>query len=182
MDLHNDEAHVVVADTEVTAKINKAILSIAKDEISKLREQNRSLVAALELMLERIAEPPEANCSCHISPPCNDCVDYSGEREAFECAKDALASLPEPVAAQGSAPVGYDPEEIDNVFSTLRYVIGLNPGKKAPTAHCKDIIEMVASWSDMGKFHPMYSQFRAAAADRAMLAAAPEAPHDGLEV
>lgn len=82
----------------------------------------------------------------------------------------------EPVAAQPAVPVGYDPKEIDNVFSTLRYVIGLNPGKKAPTAHCQDIIERVASWSDMGKFHPMYSQYRAAAADRAMLAAAPEAP------
>ena len=82
----------------------------------------------------------------------------------------------EPVAAQPAVPVGYDPKEIDNVFSTLRYVIGLNPGKKAPTAHCQDIIERVASWSDMGKFHPMYSQYRAAAADRAMLAAAPVAP------
>lgn len=88
-----DSDYVVVADSEETAKINKATLSIARDEISKLREQNRSLVAALELMLERIAEPPEANCSCHISPPCNDCVDYYGEREAFEFAKEALASV-----------------------------------------------------------------------------------------
>lgn len=85
------------------------------------------------------------------------------------------------VAAQPAVPVGYDPKEIDNVFSTLRYVIGLNPGKKAPTAHCQDIIERVASWSDMGKFHPMYSQFRAAAADRAMLAAAPEAPQVAVQ-
>ena len=89
----------------------------------------------------------------------------------------ASVPRPEPVAAQPAVPVGYDPKEIDNVFSTLRYVIGLNPGKKAPTAHCQDIIERVASWSDMGKFHPMYSQYRAAAADRAMLAAAPETPH-----
>lgn len=77
MDLHN-------ADTDE--------LKDLQGRLSKLREQNATLVAALELMLERIAEPPEANCSCHISPPCNDCVDYYGEREAFEFAKSALAS------------------------------------------------------------------------------------------
>ena len=50
----------------------------------------QTLIAALELMLEAIPEPPEANCSCHISPPCNDCVDYAGEREAFDFARSAL--------------------------------------------------------------------------------------------
>lgn len=52
-----------------------------------------TLVGAIKLMLERIPEPPDANCSCHISPPCNDCVDYAGAREAFEYAKGVLAEV-----------------------------------------------------------------------------------------
>ena len=55
--------------------------------------QRDHLLAALELLLERIPEPPDANCSCHISPPCNDCVDYAGEREAFEFAKEAISKV-----------------------------------------------------------------------------------------
>jgi hypothetical protein len=55
-----------------------------------MKDVTKTLIAALELMLEVIPEPPEANCSCHISPPCNDCVDYSGEREAFDFARRAL--------------------------------------------------------------------------------------------
>ncbi|MBK0415232.1 hypothetical protein JD974_12530 [Chromobacterium haemolyticum] len=59
--------------------------------VSKLISQRDNLLSALELMVERIAEPPDANCSCHLSPPCNDCVDYGGEREAFETAKAEIA-------------------------------------------------------------------------------------------
>ena len=50
----------------------------------------KTLIAALELMLEVIPEPPEANCRCHIAAPCSDCVDHSGEREAFDFARSAL--------------------------------------------------------------------------------------------
>lgn len=62
-------------------------------QLATVTAQRNSLEGALELMLERIQEPPDSNCSCHISPPCNDCVDFGGEREAFEVAKEALASL-----------------------------------------------------------------------------------------
>mgnify|MGYP003440094360 FL=1 len=51
-----------------------------------------ALLAALELMVERIQEPPSANCSCFLSPPCSDCVNYGGEREAFEAAHAAIAA------------------------------------------------------------------------------------------
>lgn len=50
-----------------------------------------SLLEALELILEMTPEPPDRNCSCHISPPCNDCVENSGWREAFEFARAAIA-------------------------------------------------------------------------------------------
>lgn len=61
-----------------------------RQDVERERDQLR---VALELMLDRIPEPPEANCSCHLSPPCNDCIEYGGEREAFESAKDAIAAV-----------------------------------------------------------------------------------------
>ena len=60
---------------------------------TRLLVQREMLRGALELMLERCPEPPEPNCSCHLSPPCNDCVDHAGEREAFEFARHQLAKL-----------------------------------------------------------------------------------------
>lgn len=49
------------------------------------------LVEALRGLME-VTEPPEANCSCHIAPPCGDCVDYAAVREAHEVAHAALAA------------------------------------------------------------------------------------------
>jgi hypothetical protein len=49
------------------------------------------LLSALEDFLDMAQEPPEANCSCHISPPCGDCVDNHGLREAFRNARAAIA-------------------------------------------------------------------------------------------
>jgi hypothetical protein len=43
--------------------------------------------------MEVIAPPPERNCSCHISPPCSDCVEWDGLREWFERANALLAKL-----------------------------------------------------------------------------------------
>lgn len=58
-----------------------------------LRQQRDKLLAALELLLERMELPPDRNCSCHISLPCNDCVDYSGIREAIKYAEKVLAEV-----------------------------------------------------------------------------------------
>lgn len=49
------------------------------------------LVEALRGLME-VTEPPEANCSCHIAPPCSDCVDYAAVREAHEVARAAIAA------------------------------------------------------------------------------------------
>lgn len=35
---------------------------------------------------------PEANCTCHINPPCADCVQFSAMRETIE---DATAAIQE---------------------------------------------------------------------------------------
>lgn len=42
------------------------------------------LRSAVEYLLESIEEPPDRNCSCHLNPPCNDCVTWGAEREARE--------------------------------------------------------------------------------------------------
>lgn len=65
------------------------------DELQSLlvnvKQQRGELLAALEMMLETVPEPPEANCSCHLCAPCGDCVEYSGERDVFDFAKDVIA-------------------------------------------------------------------------------------------
>lgn len=53
--------------------------------------REKVLMVAIESLVENVDRPPDANCSCHISPPCNDCVDYGGLREAFEWVDTALA-------------------------------------------------------------------------------------------
>jgi len=50
------------------------------------------LAAALQLLLERNDHPPKRNCSCHITPPCGDCVEWGGLREAIEEAEAALSA------------------------------------------------------------------------------------------
>jgi hypothetical protein len=53
------------------------------------------LLEALQEFLEMTEEPPKRNCSCHISPPCGDCVDHAGLRGAFKVARAAIAKATE---------------------------------------------------------------------------------------
>lgn len=64
---------------------------IIRQPTNELATQNAMLREALEELLEMQETPPDRNCSCHISPPCSDCVDYGGIRSAIETAKEALA-------------------------------------------------------------------------------------------
>ena len=48
------------------------------------------LLEALQGLVEEVYVP-DGNCSCHISPPCSDCVENSCLRERLENAKDAIA-------------------------------------------------------------------------------------------
>lgn len=89
--LHNVQAERDHLATKV-ADLELALFAENQKRADVERERDQ-LRGALELMLERVPEPPEANCSCHLSPPCNDCVDYGGEREAFEFAKNAIAAV-----------------------------------------------------------------------------------------
>jgi hypothetical protein len=55
-----------------------------------LREDRNALLAVVRAFMDVVEEPPPANCTCHISPPCRDCVDHSALREAFAAARLAL--------------------------------------------------------------------------------------------
>lgn len=87
----------ILALIEQHEAVNSELLATRDDnhsmmlEIHNLRIERDKLLAALELFMERVDEPPKSNCSCHLSPPCNDCVEYSGLREAFSDAHDAIA-------------------------------------------------------------------------------------------
>lgn len=54
---------------------------------------------ALEFLLE-VTEPPERNCSCHLNPPCGDCVDYGAIRDAHAQARAALTPAATPSEPQ----------------------------------------------------------------------------------
>ncbi len=49
-----------------------------------------SIRSALQDLVDTCEEPPESNCSCHINPPCNDCVNWSGLRSALSYARQVL--------------------------------------------------------------------------------------------
>lgn len=62
------------------------------------RQRKEDLVRAaapdlLQSLKELIANTycPETNCSCHISPPCSDCVEWAGIREILANARAAVA-------------------------------------------------------------------------------------------
>lgn len=52
-------------------------------EIKRLKAINSALVKLCEEAIES-HYAPDPNCSCHISPPCSDCVEYGGIRETVK--------------------------------------------------------------------------------------------------
>lgn len=60
------------------------------DEAHAIEQERDALKAELALakeLLERWyndSDIPESNCSCHISAPCNDCIEWSALRETAE--------------------------------------------------------------------------------------------------
>jgi len=60
--------------------------------VLELIRQRDAALGGLGLFMDAVDRPPERNCSCHISPPCNDCVENSGLREAFEYAEEIIAN------------------------------------------------------------------------------------------
>ena len=55
-----------------------------QDELKKARENIESLITWGDEIIETfVPRIPEKNCSCHISPPCCDCVDNEYHREVI---------------------------------------------------------------------------------------------------
>lgn len=68
LDLSVYMKQVIIERTELFTRIEQLMndACIARDLIKELNDE---------------INPPERNCSCHISPPCSDCVDHEHARE-----------------------------------------------------------------------------------------------------
>ena len=63
---------------------NKALLSAARDLAEEVVRLRGGVHAAIETILTLAGgEPPDANCSCHLNPPCQDCIDHNYTRESL---------------------------------------------------------------------------------------------------
>lgn len=85
------EAMRLADHIEISASHAAGVREKAAAELRRLYEVNQELLEALESLLEMTGEPPDLNCTCHLTPPCIDCVDYSGWRNAFKFATSVLA-------------------------------------------------------------------------------------------
>lgn len=92
------------ANTELLANRNHGEPASIADLWNALRaaapqpecvERENGLRSHLESLLELI-DVPEANCSCHVAPPCGDCVEHGAMREAVVAARIALEELDAP--------------------------------------------------------------------------------------
>jgi hypothetical protein len=63
---------------------NAALISAARELAEEVVRLRGGVRAAIETILTLIGgEPPDPNCSCHVNPPCSDCVDHHYSREAL---------------------------------------------------------------------------------------------------
>ena len=68
-------------------KTDNALLELieAREQIKVLNERISLLAEIGSGLCELVeAQTPTKNCSCHICPPCNDCVDHGHTRELVE--------------------------------------------------------------------------------------------------
>ena len=77
------------SETQIMAEIWSSDREKLQAEINALKAE---LALAKEL-LDRWyndSDIPDSNCSCHISPPCGDCVNWGGLRETASETKKLL--------------------------------------------------------------------------------------------
>lgn len=89
-DVGPDDEYYVEFYEILDAKGNRVGTAEEKHDAVLMAEAPK-LLEALESLLEMTGEPPDWNCTCHLTPPCIDCVDYSGWRNAFKFATSVLA-------------------------------------------------------------------------------------------
>lgn len=60
--------------------------------IAQLKQQRDDVLEALRDLLENVSGiVPDKNCSCHMAPPCNDCVEWGALRESIALANYTFA-------------------------------------------------------------------------------------------
>ncbi len=64
-----------------------------ENDLTRTREERDRLKIYADHLLDCIEPPPDKNCSCHISPPCSDCVDYGGLRNAIADMKSVIGAV-----------------------------------------------------------------------------------------
>ena len=92
--LSDAEAIIAQKDAEIIeqCRINGMGAEREASLLGQIERQSAALkLASLALSegVEYVEEPPEKNCSCHLAPPCNDCVEHSAVREFFIDARKA---------------------------------------------------------------------------------------------
>ena len=67
-------------------------LSLLADARARIADLTAEVARKDEALWAALGElyAPEANCSCHISPPCSDCVEYSSIRSTQDLIRAAL--------------------------------------------------------------------------------------------
>lgn len=97
-----DDSLAEMGEQQATYEIRKNALAELIRDASKVYiwadegEQGSyiaNLLNALNGFLDVAPEPPDQNCSCHIAPPCHDCVEHGALREVFEDARRAMRNL-----------------------------------------------------------------------------------------
>lgn len=93
---HNGAGELKDADF-VLKMVDRATLLKTIDRF--LPEKNKTkapdLLEELMLVVADHVDIPESNCSCHLHPPCGDCVDYSHARSTIKECQQWLAARKE---------------------------------------------------------------------------------------
>jgi hypothetical protein len=71
-------------EDSVARAADATLISAARELAEEVVRLRGGVRAAIETILTLIGgEPPDPNCSCHVNPPCSDCVDHQYNREAL---------------------------------------------------------------------------------------------------
>lgn len=77
-----------------------AALAVKAEEKHDPIDVNERWKALAEEAADQLSEfVPERNCSCHLSPPCNDCVDHGYAREVIENIRAATTQAAKAVSS-----------------------------------------------------------------------------------
>ena len=89
----------IYADFSILMELKEAVtayrLTVEKerDALKAKLEHADTRIRRLETCVEdflELTEVPDANCSCHLGPPCRDCVEYGSIREVRALANALL--------------------------------------------------------------------------------------------